>query len=142
MEIILRHGRPLTLNEGHELERKLREIAPEITFFSYRRGWGQFHAELQLENATGYPVILFANALQENFAASYTMVIAASGLPKNFKKLFPGYSIKWIPKQELPMVALVFLFKLYTLLYKTIQFVINLFLWYNYVKFRQVLNHK
>jgi len=94
MEIILRHGRPLTFNEAYELERKLREIAPEITFFSYRRGWSQFSAELKSENVTGFPVILFANALQENFAATYTMVMAASDLPKDFEKLFPGYSIK------------------------------------------------
>lgn len=98
MEIILKNGRPLTLNEAYELENKLREIAPEIVFFSYRRGWRQFFAELESEYVTGFPVILFANALHKNFAATYTMVMAASDLPNDFETLFPGYSVKWASK--------------------------------------------
>lgn len=98
MEIILRQGRPLNLKEAYELERKLREIAPEITFFSYRRSWSQFCVELNSKEITSYPVILFANALQPNFAGTYTIVIAASDIPKVFEILFPGYSVKWVSK--------------------------------------------
>ena len=94
MEIILKHGKPLSLKEAHELERKLREIASEIDFFSYDCSWRQFYIELKSDKITSYPVILFANALQENFAYTHTLVIAASSLPQNFEKLFPGYSVK------------------------------------------------